>query len=106
MLNTRDSGSDMEPLNMRCALAALDVQLKLCRLGYLLRKLSADQPRVPAGSPEGGQWTSGSGGRGGGDDDSAGSSGDAEIQLVQGDRLKGYPVDLREDERLGGHTIA
>jgi hypothetical protein len=25
-------------------------------------KFAADQPRVPAGSPEGGQWTSGGGG--------------------------------------------
>jgi hypothetical protein len=55
MLNTRDSSSDMELLNMRCALAALDVELKLCRLIYLLRKYSPSQPRVPAGSPDGGQ---------------------------------------------------
>jgi hypothetical protein len=105
MLNTRDSSSDMELLNMRCALAALDVELKLCRLIYLLRKYSPGQPRVPAGSPDGGQWTSGGGG-GGGADNSAEADGDAQIQLVQGDRLQGYPVDLREDEQLGGHTIA
>jgi hypothetical protein len=66
MLNTRESGSDMELLDIKCALAALDVELKLCRLGYLLRKYSPDQPRAPAGSAEGGQWTSGSGGGGGG----------------------------------------
>jgi hypothetical protein len=63
MLNKRESGSDMELLNMRCALAALDVELKLCRLIYLL-KYSPSQPRAPAGSPEGGQWTSGGGGGG------------------------------------------
>src|SRR5947209_10600191 len=105
MLNARDSGSDMELLNIKCALAALDVELKLCRLGYLLRKFSADQPRVPAGSPDGGQWTSGSAG-GGGEGDSAEAGSDAQIQLVQGDRLQGYPADLREDEGLGGHTIS
>src|SRR5947209_6343370 len=104
MLNARDSGRDMELLNIKCALAALDVELKLCRLRYLLRKYSADQPRVPAGSPEGGQWTSGGGG--GGEGDSAEAGDDAQIELVQGDRLQGYPVDLREDEGLGGHTIS
>jgi hypothetical protein len=106
MLDRRDSGSDMELLNMRCAPAALDVELKLCRLIYLVRKHGADQPRVPPGSPEGGQWTSGGGGGGGGGaDDSAEADGDAQIQLVQGDPLQGYPVDLREEERRGGHTI-
>lgn len=29
-------------------------------------KFNSDQPRVPAGSPEGGQWTDGGGGSGGG----------------------------------------
>jgi hypothetical protein len=29
---------------------------------YLERKYSPDQPRVPAGNPDGGQWTSGGGG--------------------------------------------
>src|SRR5947209_6005992 len=77
MLNARDSGSDMELLNIKCELAALDVELKLCRLGYLLRKFSADQPRVPAGSPEGGQWTSGGAG-GGGEGDSAEAGDDPE----------------------------
>jgi hypothetical protein len=54
MLNTRASDIDSSLLQIKCALAALDVELKLCRLGYLLRKYSADQPRVPAGSAEGG----------------------------------------------------
>jgi hypothetical protein len=97
MLNTRDSSSDMELLNMRCALAALDVELKLCRLIYLLRKYSSGQPRVPAGSLEGGQWTGGSAGAG--TDGSAEADDDAQIQLVQGDRLQGYPSIL---ERMNG----
>jgi hypothetical protein len=33
-------------------------------LALYQRKYSPDQPRVPAGSPEGGQWTSGEGGAG------------------------------------------
>jgi Bacterial CdiA-CT RNAse A domain len=103
MLNTRESSNDMELLDIKRALAALDVELKLCRLGYLLRKYSPSQPRVPAGSAEGGQWTSGGGGGG---DDGTEAEGGAQIELVQGDRLQGYPVDLREDEGLGGHTIS
>src|ERR1700744_5818627 len=104
MLDTRDSGFDMKLQQMRCAPAALNVQLKLCKLPYLLPKYSPSQPRVPAGSPDAGQWTSGGGG--GGVQDNAEADDDAQIELVQGDRLQGYPVDLREDERLGGHTIA
>jgi Bacterial CdiA-CT RNAse A domain len=37
--------------------------------------------------------------------DSAAAGDDAQIELVQGDSLQGYPVDLREDEARGGHTI-
>src|SRR6185437_6810331 len=49
---------------------ALDIQLDLTRLRFprkatLARKYSPDQPRVPAGNPDGGQWTDG-GGDGGG----------------------------------------
>jgi hypothetical protein len=104
MLNTRNGSFDMRLQQMRSDLAALNVELRLCKLIYLLRKFSADQPRVPAGSPQGGQWTSGGGG-GGGADGGAEADGDAQIELIQGDRLQGYPVDLREDDRLGGHTI-
>jgi hypothetical protein len=79
MLNTRESGSDVELLDIKRALAALDVELKLCRIGYLLRKYSTDQPRVPAGSPEGGQWTSGGGG-GGGQGREGGSGSEANVE--------------------------
>lgn len=54
------------------------------------------QPRVPADNPGGGQWT-----RIGADAES-----DHRRRLAQGgDRLEGYPVDLRQDELRGGHTI-
>src|SRR5437870_329737 len=104
MLDTRDDSFDMTLQQMRCDLAALNVQLKLCKLAHLLRKYSPSQPRVPAGSPDARQWTSGGGG-GGGEGDSAEAGDDAQIELVQGDSLQGYPVDLREDEARGGHTI-
>ena len=103
MLDGRDDSFDMTLQQMRCDLAALNVELKLCKLIHVLRKYSPSQPRVPAGQPEGGQWTTGSGG--GGADDSAEADGDAQIELVQGDPLQGYPVDLREDQARGGHTI-
>ena len=83
MLNSRQRGFDPELLDIKRELAALDVQLKCCRLIYLLRKYSPSQPRVPAGSPESGQWTSGRGGGGDGEDDI--TEADASIQLVQGE---------------------
>jgi hypothetical protein len=83
MLNTRESSNDMELLDIKRALAALDVELKLCRLGYLLRKYSPSQPRVPAGSPEGGQWTHGGGGGG------AEPASDAESVLTEEGRSAG-----------------
>jgi hypothetical protein len=116
MLNTRERSGDIELLDIKRALAALDVELKLCRLIYLLRKGSTDQPRVPAGSPEGGQWTSGGGGGQGSDGgadasdgnpssgDGGGLDADARVQLAQGDTS--YDVDLSEQERLGGHAIS
>jgi hypothetical protein len=93
-------------------------------------KYSPEQPRVPAGSREGGQWTD----DGGGDAGSGGgpSSGGTEsqptagsgrsdprmvsdakpdnyfkpgAQLAQNDRPSGYPVDLQEERQLGGHAI-
>src|SRR5437588_56681 len=101
MLDTRDSGFDMKLQQMRCKLA------------YVLRKYSADQPRVPAGSPEGGQWTSGRAGGGGTDAsdgsseasdeepssyDSDGLAADPRVLIAQGNRS--YDVDLNEQGRL------
>jgi hypothetical protein len=46
----------------RRLLKVLRLQAKALELRLWLRKYSPDQPRVPAGNPDGGQWTSGSGG--------------------------------------------
>lgn len=54
------------------------------------RKFNPNQPRVPAGNPDGGQWTDG--------------GGNADLELVQY-RSEGLPVDLLEERDLGGHTI-
>jgi hypothetical protein len=50
-----------EHLEVRRQLADIKFALALRRI---FRKYSPDQPRVPAGSHEGGQWTSGGGGAG------------------------------------------
>lgn len=51
------------------------------------------QPRVPAGNPDGGQWTDGGGGDG------------RAKPLLVGDG-RGFPVNLLEEEAKGGHAIA
>ncbi len=76
-------------------------------------KYSSDQPRVPAGSPDGGRWTSGGGlNAGAGRNDPrviSDATPDNEwkpgAQYAQGDSLGGYPVDLRDEQARGGHTI-
>ena len=44
---------------IRWQLAGVQVEIKLMRFGLALRASNRDQPRVPAGNPDGGQWTSG-----------------------------------------------
>jgi HK97 family phage portal protein len=79
-------------------------------LTTLLAKYSPDQPRVPAGNPDGGQWTSGrEGGEAAGDESGSGSNGgeanDVEITPVSQDNDGSYRVDLLEEEERGGHVI-
>jgi hypothetical protein len=73
----------------------------------LLAKYDPNQPRVPGGNPDGGQWTSG--GAGGNNENSESSNnyvrGDNEITLVSQDGETGYRVDLLEEEDRGGHAI-
>lgn len=81
-----------ELVAMRRELLWLKVQIAALRFRHALaRKYSADQPRVPAGNPDGGQWASG--------------GGSGRVRLAQGDRIQGYAVDLRAEEARGGHTI-
>src|SRR5437764_417242 len=49
-----------ELLRLKSELESLNAELKFRRLLHA-RRYSPDQPRVPAGSREGGQWTSGGG---------------------------------------------
>ncbi len=76
---------------------AATVELKLRRLVDSLKVgFDPNQPRVPAGNPRGGEWTDAAGGDALGED---------ETQLAQGDRLRGYRIDLEEEDARGGHTI-
>lgn len=70
------------------------MEARALALALELRTFNVDQPRVPAGDPDGGQWTSG------------GAGGDgARVELVQDRPTRRYTVDLEEEERRGGHTI-
>jgi hypothetical protein len=61
---------------------------------------------VPAGSPEGGQWTSGGGGGGTeqGSEADAGSSEEGRSASEGSESARPYTVDLEEEERRGGHA--
>lgn len=41
----------------RVELAAQNVRLAALKLSWLVRKYDSSQPRIPAGSPGGGQWS-------------------------------------------------
>ncbi len=83
---------------------------------YVL-KYNPDESRVPAGNPDGGQWTSEGGSAAGTRlaDASEGPSSsqpgqvisDAKpgVQVAAGTGRSGYPIDLQEEEQRGGHTI-
>jgi hypothetical protein len=93
-------------------------------------KYSPDQPRVPAGNPDGGQWTSGDDGGGSPSASTTASNttangisrpvqyaaldtgtrtdataGASDVQVAAGSGRPGYPIDLQEEEARGGHTI-
>jgi HK97 family phage portal protein len=72
-------------------------------LATLRAKYDPNQPRVPAGNSDGGQWTSGGGGEGGTSEDD--ESSDSEITLVSQDDDSSYRVDLLEEQERGGHPI-
>ena len=68
-------------LRLKSELAALRVEIRFQRFMRALKAYDPNQPRVPAGSSDGGQWTSG--------------GGSGRVRLVAGDK-----------PRLGPHAIA
>jgi hypothetical protein len=81
-------------------------------------KYSPDQPRVPSGDEDGGQWTDGGGGGSSSrassrarvaDTGTMNNAGEEEgsVRLAQAEEPPSYRIDMREHEgRNGGHTIA
>jgi hypothetical protein len=107
-----------EQESLRADLEHLHRLVKDLRIDLALRRLrhkySPDQPRVPAGNPDGGQWTDGGGS---GADRSAVAGRSESVGLVLSDESPdpirpgaqyaqgGYSVDLHQEEARGGHTI-
>src|ERR1044072_2445323 len=104
---------------LKAELAEINYELAWRRI---IRKFRPDQPRVPAGNPDGGQWISGDGADSGRSDvgDSGAGRNEPRIlsdatpdnvfkpgaQLAQDDTSRRSLVDLREEEARGGHTIS
>ena len=88
---------DIWLLDFKASLARLREDLAAARLFLIERKYSADQPRVPAGSSDGGRWVS-----------SNQSESDGQSRLLQLASLLKKPrtVNLAEEEAAGGHAIA
>ena len=93
----------------------------------LMKDFDPNQPRVPAGNPNAGQWTSGDGRGSASESDNSpepngasrpvqyaaldtGTRTDATtdelgVQVAAGPGRSGYPIDLLEEEAQGGHAI-
>jgi HK97 family phage portal protein len=71
-------------------------------------KYSPDQPRVPSGNEDGGQWTDGGGGGSSGrDEETRDGEGEQPVRLTQAseDDVAKYSADLTDEEARGGHTL-
>ncbi len=79
------------------------------RADRLASKFNPGQPRVPAGNPDGGQWTNGDGAQNVGDGRVGAPYGTAPdgmpVNPAQA-RAPGQPIDLRDEDGLGGHTFS
>jgi Bacterial CdiA-CT RNAse A domain len=109
--------AELRDANARVRIMLADVKFELA-LRALGQKYSQSQPRVPAGSPEGGQWTSGANSVGNAAADSSLANATEQMVLsdatpdpiVAGaqyaqDTTRRYSVDLDEEEARGGHTL-
>ncbi len=103
---------ERELARLRYELAGLEIDLAALKLRRVLRlKYRPDQPRVPAGNPDGGQWTSEGGGAGRNDPrvisdatpDNLWMPGAQYAQNISGERR--YSVDLEEEKVRGGHAL-
>ena len=93
---------------------AFDRFLRALALRATQRKagFDPDQPRVPAGNSDGGQWTSDGGSGAGRNDPTVLSDATADNVFEPGTRLAAddsaasYRIDLKEEEARGGHAIS
>ncbi|MCJ2082474.1 hypothetical protein [Methylobacterium sp. J-090] len=83
----------------KCLITACRVQVAFQRLRLSLRAYHAEQPRVPAGNPNGGQWTDGDAG------DGYDSGNEGRLVHVSDEVNRRYTVLLSEEEARGGHTL-
>jgi hypothetical protein len=96
-VNEREWQEETERLRVQREIASLRLELALLRLGETWRKanFNPNQPRVPAGNPDGGQWT----GEGGHTDFSAGERRPRSGESVLGSHGRPYYEE-------GGHHEA
>ena len=119
--NAGDEGAAAPSANARTALSIVKRSLS--------KDYDPEEPRVPAGDPDGGRWTSGDDT---GSNDSTGysdawpggisnpgtqyttldtgirtdaTSSESGVQVAAGGGRPGYPIDLQEEETHGGHTV-
>jgi len=70
----------------------------------IVQKYSSDQPRVPAGNPDGGQWTTGDGGSGSPSSSSGAASDEPEHPRRYAARETGTLTDETATENRGAHN--
>jgi hypothetical protein len=85
-------------LDVRYALSLAQLEIRSLRLARALKRFNASQPRVPAGHPDGGQWTGGGGGGGTPRADLVTLRPRAPARRVIGGRA--YPVTPAQEARL------
>lgn len=78
---------------------AMQIEIALMRIGLAFRALNPSQPRVPAGQPDGGRWTSENG------SGSTVGDNDGRVFLISDGGDRNLAVDLRTEEGRGGHTV-
>ncbi|GJE37173.1 hypothetical protein KHHGKMAE_1229 [Methylobacterium persicinum] len=78
---------------------AMQIEIALMRIGLAFRAFNPSQRRVPAGHPDGGQWTSEN------SSESAFGDNDGRVFFVSDGSDRNLTVDLRAEEGRGGHTV-
>jgi hypothetical protein len=89
-------------------MAAVRVEVASLRLQLAWKRYDPDQPRVPAGSSDGGQWTDGDGGLGDGPWGARWLDQEPELRPTPATldgRENRYKISIYAEAARGGHTI-